>query len=383
MVLRSCGASVAGLSDLGTYTDWSVAAIRRLRGRADAVALFDSSIAEPTRLLSGLLEGGLEGPLGSSFVSVFGSGNPLLIQALAARYRLSPDMLLTTTGAINGLELLLDVLVAPGQTVLVERPCFDVLPILAAKAGADIRFVERAYPGYDLDLGELEQGFAEGARLLLLTNLHNPSGHLLPDARLRQIADLAARYQATVIIDEVYRGFADTHACAATLAPNIVTVNSLTKIYGLFGLKCGWIAGNPALVEQVRRHHAHRDPGVAKLTHAVAALILQNSGDFDAHWQAILARTRPVLLSHVEAMRADGLMEGDVPPEGCIYFPRLAAPLSGTRLVERLWQAEAVLAVPGALFGDERHLRIGFGADPVALARGLMRLHMVLRQERS
>ncbi|MFV3127043.1 pyridoxal phosphate-dependent aminotransferase [Niveispirillum sp. KHB5.9] len=375
-------AGVADPSDAPTYTQWSIEAARKVRGRPDSIVLFDSTIAEPASLLSDLLQGGLTGSLRDRFVSVFGSGNPQLIAAIAARYELSDDMVLTTTGAISGLDLLLDMLVVPGRPVLVEQPCFDILPILAAKAGADVRFVDRAYPDYDIDLEQVERGFAAGAGLLLLTNLHNPTGRHLPDARLLEIAALADRFGALVIVDEVYRGFADPGACAATLAPNIVTVNSLTKLYGLFSLKCGWVAGDAGLIARLRTHHANRDLGVCKLSHALAAQVMADSTAFDAHWQSILERTRPVLLSHAAAMRVDGLIEGDVPPQGCIWFPRLTIPLTGRQVADNLWQAAGVLPVPGELFGDGRHIRIGFGADADRLDRGMGRLHALLRGER-
>lgn len=372
----------AGSSGGQTYTDWSIDAARRLRSRPDAVALFDSTIAEPVSLLSALLKDGLDGRLRDRFVSVFGSGNPQLIAAIAARYGLRDGMVMTTTGAISGLDLLLDMLVLPGATVLVERPCFDILPLLVRKAGGVVDFIDRRHPDYDVDLNQIEAGFRAGARLLLLTNLHNPSGQPLPDDRMRQIAEVASWFGATVIVDEVYRGFADPGACAATLAPHIVTVNSLTKLYGLFSLKCGWVAGDEGLITRLRTHHTHRDLGVSKLAHAVAAEVLSDSAAFDAHWQSILCRTRPVLLSHVEAMYQDGLIDGAVPALGCIYFPRLTVPLSGHAVADRLWQAAGVLPVPGELFGDGRHLRIGFGGDAATLDRGLSRLHALLRGER-
>ncbi|MFV3076891.1 pyridoxal phosphate-dependent aminotransferase [Niveispirillum fermenti] len=375
-------ASTADPSDAQTYTGWSIDAAAKVRGRPDSIALFDSTIAEPVGLLSGLLAGGLTGGLRSRFASVFGSGNPHLIAAIAARYGLAEQSVLTTTGAISGLDLLLDMLVVPGAPVLVERPCFDILPILATRAGAAVRFVDRAHPGYDIDMEQVEQGFAAGAGLLLLTNLHNPTGRHLGDDRLREIAALADRFGALIIVDEVYRGFADPAGCAATLAPNIVTVNSLTKLYGLFSLKCGWVAGDAGLIARLRAHHAHRDLGVSKLAHAVAAEVMADSAAFDAHWRAVLERTRPVLLAHAAAMRADGLIEGEVPPHGCIWFPRLSVPLTGRQVAGHLWQAAGVLPVPGELFGDGRHLRIGFGADAGRLDRGLGLLHALLRGER-
>ena len=122
------------------------------------------------------------------------------------------------------------------------------------------------------------------------------------------------------------------------------------------------------------------DYGVSKLSHAVAALVLETREAFDEHWRRLLAEARPVVAEHVARMRADGLIEGELPAQGCMYFPRVVGVDDTRALVEWLWREHGVVVPAGEFFGQAGHVRIGFGnGGSEALDRGLTRLGAALK----
>ncbi len=183
------------------------------------------------------------------------------------------------------------------------------------------------------------------------------------------------------MVDEVYADFARPQAPspAALLAPNIISVNSLTKVFGLHALKCGWIIASPDLLERIQSEFSEGDFGISKLSHAVAAHVLESSALFDSRWRGILRDNIPVLDKHARAMIADGLIAGDPPPQGCMYFPRVTGTKDTLSLARTLWQQHGILVAPGEFFGLPGHIRIGYGNGTAELDRGLTRLHHALR----
>jgi hypothetical protein len=112
----------------------------------------------------------------------------------------------------------------------------------------------------------------------------------------------------------------------------------------------------------------------------VAALVLEDRAPFDAHWRAVLAEARPVVEAHVEAMAADGLIEGALPSAGCMFFPKICGVDDTRALAQWLWSEHGVLVAAGEYFGQGGHVRIGFGGGrPQALDAGLTRLHAALK----
>jgi len=365
-----------GLFDAPSYADWVRGAMRIKAARPDVSILFESTIAEPTAELVASVREAFSQQVTSRYVSVFADGNRYAIEAVAKRYGLATDQIVATTGATGALVMIFKALVADGDHVLVERPGFDFLSRLALEAGARVEDFARPAPRYDVDLDDLRARLTDRTRAVLITNLHNPSGAWLSPGQIAAIAEVVATVGAVLLVDEVYADFAAATGAppAGTLAPNVVTVSSLTKVLGLFALKFGWLAGDADLVARLRASAPDGDMGVSKLSHAVAAHVLEAPAPFEAHWQSVLAATWPVVRRHVEALVADGLLAGDLPLYGCMYFPRVVGMDDTRALAQRLLAEFDVLVAPGEYFGAPGHIRIGFGADPEAIDQGLQRL---------
>lgn len=369
-----------GLFDAPSYADWGRAVVRLRESGADVAMLWDSTIAEPTAALMDVVRDAFSPPVSSRYVSVFSDGNRFAVEALARRYGLPVDHIMTTTGATAALNLALRALIRTGDHVLVEQPGFDVLARQAVSIGAVVGDIPRPAPSYRIDLDDLTARLTPRTRAVVITNLHNPSGVQLSPAEIAEVAAVAARVGAVLIVDEVYADFAAAGGAppAAGIAANVISVSSLTKVFGLFALKFGWMAGDPALLARVRAASPDGDIGVSKLSHAVAAHVLENPAPFEAHWQGTLAGTRPIVERHAASMIADGLLEGDVPPHGCMYFPRVVGVDDTGELSRRLLAEFDTLVAPGKYFGAPGHIRIGFGSNAKGLERGLERLRACL-----
>jgi aspartate/methionine/tyrosine aminotransferase len=344
----------------------------------DAAVLFDSTIREPTELLAGVVRRAFANGITDRYESVFSEGNRFVTAAVAARYGVAQDQVIGTTGATSAMGLVLRAFVSPGDHVIVEQPAFDLLPGLARAAGASVTFVPRRAPDFSIDPEELATLISPQTRLIILTRMHNPSGTVLDDATLAAIAAVARRAGVPVLIDEVYADFIGPDASALRIAPDYISIGSLTKVQGLFALRCGWAVASPENIARISAANPQGDLGVSKLSHAIAALVLEDMAPFDAHWRDLLAAARPAVERHARRMIDDGLLAGEVPALGCMYFPRVAGVDDTRVLADWLWDEHRIVIAAGEFFGLPGHVRIGFGGNAGDLDRGLERLHAAL-----
>lgn len=381
-MLRRQSEALGGPFDEQDYTTWIRTALRGLQQPAHV--LFDSSIREPTDLLLEKTRLAFAGELTDRYQGVFVDGNPFVVDALARRYSVAREQILCTTGATSGMALVMKAHLQRGGHVICETPCFDLLPLLAQQCGAEVDFVERRPGSFTIAPDDLATLIRRDTRLIVLTNLHNPSGVLLDEDTMRALGAVARKAGIPILVDEVYAEFAPDHQHrpAALLGDEFITVSSLTKVFGLSGLKCGWVIGDPARLQRVRAAQ-HGELGLSRLSHAVAALVLEDMAPFEAHWRGVLAQNRPVLESHQRHMRAENLIAGDLPPYGCVYFPEIVGVEDTRGLAAWLWEQHRILVAPGEYFGLAGSVRIGFGGTADALDRGLTKLSDALRAYRN
>lgn len=369
------------------YVQWVRRAVARAaRSHGDVGVLFGSSVDEPVELLRQTVEAGFRAPITSRYTSVFVSGNPFVIEQLARRYSVGADHILATTGATGALSLLYRAYLAPGDHVLVESPGFDLFEDIAHALRAQVDCFERRGDRFEIDPDEIERGIRSNTRLIVLTTLHNPSGMLVGDDTLRAVARVAERHGIAVVVDEVYGDYADAAArpySAAQLAPNLVSVSSLTKIFGLSTLRCGWIVADPAVLAPVRSLNDQFEFGVSKLSHAVAALVLESRETYDRYWRGIMAAARAVMQDYFARWREEGLVTGELPDFGCIAFPKLTGIADTQAFSSWLADRHGVIVVPGELFRAPGHVRIGFALSEEELRLALSRFTEGLEEYRA
>ncbi len=303
-----------------------------------------------------------------------------LKEAIAAKYSVKPENVVPAQGTSMANFLAMATVVERGDEVLIEQPTYD--PILSALdyLGADVKRLSRSFEnGYQIDLGELERLITPRTKLIVITSPHNPSGVAVESSTWKQIGELADTVGAYVMVDEVYRDilFEDAEPCVATLGDQFITTSSLTKSYGLSGLRCGWILCAPELAEKMRRMNDLFGAvgSVPSDTLSVAAF---------RQLEKLEARTRAMIEANTKLVHGflrehEDLLDYIVPPRSMIVFPRLKHHDDAQPLHDQLRQLETSI-VPGKFFEEPRHFRLGFAVKPEDVEIGLQNLSQVLRQ---
>jgi aspartate/methionine/tyrosine aminotransferase len=358
-----------------TYAQWVRSAIiNAKKATTDTYSLFGSSVGEPTALLKELIADGFGDTITSAYQSVFFGGNPVVRATLAQQYGVDEGQVLCTTGATGALSLICRSLLHPGDHVLVETPGFDIFGDLAKQQLCRIDYVERKGPDFQLDLAQVKKSITDRTKMIILSNLHNPSGVALDHDSLDQLAGLAEKNGILVVVDEVYAGYARSDPRfrpAATISANFISLSSLTKSLGLNTLRCGWIVGDDRWLAPLKIEAEKFEFGMSKLSHAVAALVMQNRERFDAYSDDIMAYARPIMSYYHYRWQCKGLITGDLPDYGCITFLRLCFIDDTLHFTNWLASRYGVYVVPGEYFGAPGYVRIGFALEPSVLDKSL------------
>jgi len=243
--------------------------------------------------------------------------------------------------------------------------------------GANIRRFSRKFEkGFRIEPDEIESHLGERTRLIVLTNLHNPSGVLTDDDSLRSVGRFARRIGAHVLVDEVYIEtlFESQPRTAFHLGNEFVITNSLTKTFGLSGLRCGWIIAAPEVAKQM---WLLNDLFAATPVHAgerLSVLAFQQIDRLAERAKAVLDRNRKMLNEFLDT-RED--LEVVRPAFGTVMFPRLVKRTSED-LCRLLLEKYETSIVPGIFFEMPNHFRIGIAGDTAQLEEGLVRLGTAL-----
>src|SRR6186997_970528 len=179
-----------------------------------------------------------------------------LQQAIAAHHSVDPDCVVESAGTSMANHLAMAAIIDPGDEVLIEHPAYGPILDIAQYLGANVKRFRRVEEnGWESDPHEFRRCITPKTRLIVITNLHNPTSAFTPEPVLYEIADIARSVGALVLVDEVYLDavYDDTPRTSFCLGAEFVVTSSLTKIYGVSGLRCGWILAQPDLAWKMRR----------------------------------------------------------------------------------------------------------------------------------
>ena len=302
-----------------------------------------------------------------------------LVEALAELNRTTPDRIFTTSGTSMANQLAMAAILEPGDEVLIEAPTYEPLLAVASYLGATIRrFERRIEEGFEVDADDVLAGMGRNCKLVVISNLHNPSSNQTSNETLIRIGAAAAERGAKVLVDEVYLDtlFENTPPSAATLGDAFIVTNSLTKVYGLSGLRCGWVYGEPQIVSKLWRFNDLFDIIPPFPAQKLSVLALKALPMIRDHYRALLAENRS-LVSDFLRTRKD--LEATVNPAGTVVFPKLLT-LTGDVDAFASWlRTEYQIAVvPGRFFEVPERFRIGYGGHTPALKESLSRLGQAL-----
>jgi aspartate/methionine/tyrosine aminotransferase len=312
------------------------------------------------------------------------NGIPELRQNVARLYAgATPDDVLITVGAAEANYITLRALLSPGDEIAVMLPNYMQIWGVAQNHGLRVTpFHLHEERGWALDAAELEAAVTPRTRLIAVCNPNNPTGRILSQAEMDAIVACAERVGAWLLADEVYRG-ADRVSDEENPSfygryDRVLAVGSLSKAYGLPGLRVGWVLGPPAVVDEIWARHEYTTISAAMLANKLAALALSPEVR-----PRVLARTRryirrgyPILQAWMDSH--PGAFSLRPPDASAIAFVRYHLDINSTQFAERLRREKSVLIVPGDHFGLDRHMRIAFGLPEEYLVAGLDRIHDLL-----
>jgi aspartate/methionine/tyrosine aminotransferase len=297
-----------------------------------------------------------------------------LVDALAQHRHVAPENVVTVSGGTSmANHLAMAALLEHGDEVLIEQPTYDPLLVIAEYLGAKIkRFPRRFEDGFKIDIAEFEKQMTPRARLIVVTNLHNPSSALVEETTLRKIGELARDAGARVLVDEVYLEamFENSPGPAVSLGPEFVVTSSLTKGYGLSGLRCGWIFAEPELAEKIRRLDDIFAASAPNVMERLSVSALTQLPKIAARAKSMLETNRQTLNNFLET-RDDVEV---VPTKfGTTSFPRVKS-VDVDQLCALLLEKYETAVVPGNFFESPPHIRIGMCCEPQLFKVGVERL---------
>ncbi len=315
------------------------------------------------------------------------AGEPALREAIAAKLShengvpTRAEQVLVTNGGKQALYNLFQVLLNPGDEVLLPAPYWLSYPEMAHLAGASVRQLRTdASSGFRLGPDQLEAAITPASRLLVLNTPSNPTGMVLSRQELEDIAAVLRRHpQVQVVCDEIYEMLLspghEHHSLAAVapdLAERIFIVNGFAKGWAMTGWRIGWLAGALPVVKAASALQSQSTSNVCSFAQfgALAAV----SGPRDC------VRTMAEQFTERRSLLSEGLMAIDgvtlLAPEGAFYaFPDVSDwGLDSMTLSTRLLEEVGLAVVPGVVFGDDRCIRLSCAAAPTTIQDGLQRL---------
>ena len=348
--------------------------------------LSDSGV-QPLRVDELLEPGEYEELLSQQLIYTQSNGTPELRDRIAALY---PDASRANIEVTNGgseANLISSwSLVEPDDEVIIQIPNYMQLWGVTKALGANVK-PWTLRPDLDsgtwkLDLDELESMVTPKTKLIAICNPNNPAGSIIDAPELDRIAEIAARNGAWTLVDEIYHGAELDGSTTPTMwgrHERVIVTNSLSKAYGLPGLRIGWILGPEETVERCWGRHDYTSISPGAISDLLAEKALQPE-----RRARILERTRELLTRNL-GIALDWVAERPqlrtITPRGGAYLMlSYDNPMNSSELAERLRVDKSMLLVPGDHFGMDNWVRVGFGDDTETLTAGLERFDSLLQE---
>ncbi len=301
-----------------------------------------------------------------------------LQQAIAKKCGVDPDCVVAAAGTSMANHLAMATLIEPGDEVLVEEPSYELFTSTLLYLGAVVKHFPRTEEsGYALDPAQVRRVITRKTKLIVVCNLHNPSSVLASETVLREIGGMARSVGARVLVDEVYLDAVYTHTPKPSyhLGPEFVVTSSLTKIYGLSGLRCGWILAEPALARAMWHLDDLFESIPAHPAELLSVVALENLDYIRERARKVVEADRALLREFLDSQEAVSTPRTEF---GTTAILRLE---NGNidNFLTRLRTDYETSVVPGRFFGLPNHFRIGMGVDHEMFREGLQRIGRALK----
>lgn len=305
-----------------------------------------------------------------------------LQSALAAKTGAPVASIVAAGGTSMANHLVMAATLKPGDEVLIEHPTYELLINVAEYLGARVKRFSRTHADrFQIDPQEVARMTGPRTRLVVLTNLHNPTSAFMDDETLRQVGEAARRVGARVLVDEVYLDamFERAPRSAFHLGEEFITTNSLTKVYGLSGLRCGWVLADVGLAEKLWRLNDLFGVIPSHAAERLSCIALENLEMIKRNAGRLLETNTRLLNSFLSSRDDLEYMEHSF---GTVSFPKLKRQASADKLCALLRERYETSVVPGRFFEMPQHFRIGIGCETATLREGLERLGAALDESK-
>lgn len=314
-------------------------------------------------------------------------GTSALRSTIAASYeRATEDDILVTSGAIEANYLLFHSLLSAGDHVIAASPAYQQLHSVPRSIGADLDLWDVVSPeGFAYDLDRLEALIRPNTRMVILNSPHNPTGAMLNGRQMVDVVALTEQSGAWILSDEAYRWL--EHPGGEKLPPPLhdlsdraISVGTLSKPFGLPGLRVGWLAATAEIAQATWGLRDYISLSPAKMSDVIAAMVI-------THRDRILPRNDEIIAGNLDTARRWFTENADIvqwsePKAGLLAMMRYDLPIASLPPADGLARDAGVMLAPGSTFGLEHHLRIGIGQRHDLFAEGLRRTAAYMRSAR-
>ena len=319
------------------------------------------------------------------------AGDPELRAAVAEKLSsgngiaTTPEQVLITNGGKQAIYNLFQVLLNPGDEVLLPAPYWLSYPEMAALAGAKVKLIPtQAEEGFRLDLTDVEAAITPRSRLLVLNSPGNPTGRVMKRQELEDVAELVRRHpQLLVMSDEIYEFLlaeGEQHHSFAAIAPDLAdrcfTVNGFAKGWAMTGWRLGYLAGHQDVIKAAAALQSQSTSNVCSFAQRGALAAIQGPRDCVSAMAESYNRRRQLLTEGLQVIEGITLVE----PRGAFYaFPQLPESAGGSMdFCSRALEQAGLAVVPGLAFGNDRCIRLSCAVSRETIRDGLSRLTQLL-----
>lgn len=294
------------------------------------------------------------------------NGSPGYLTGLASLYEaIAPEQVISTHGGVGASHLTMMTLIEPDDHVVAILPAYQQIYSVPESIGAtvDYLFMEPEN-NYVIDLEHLEQMMSEKTKAIVFNNPNNPTGQVVSDEILLQMAEIARKYDAYLVCDEAYRGLAHTGftASVADIYEKGVSLGSMSKAFAMAGLRLGWIATqDPWLIQAVEVHRDYTMISCGGLDEYVASIALK-------HKDIVCKRNLGIVRQRVDLFNKwiadEPKLTCVLPQGGTVCLPHYENKLSSEEFCRQAIEKQSVLLMPGKVFELENCFRMGCAREP-------------------
>lgn len=295
---------------------------------------------------------------------------------------ITPETVTVTTGTSEALFILFNLILAQRNGVVAPFPAFQALTEVPRALGADLRYYDLTHEnGFLPDPDNICSLIDDNTGIVIINTPHNPSGVLFPDNYAETVIEKAAFHGAVVLADEHYRylpvGSNPPLISLAREDGSVIATGSITKCFGVIGLRTGWIIAPPSLISQARDFRDYLTHTLSPASDYLASLTLEHADEFISPARHTIIQNRDALIKMAASCPELSLVNPDA---GIVCFPKYNMSLSSDEFTAGLLERYGVFVLPGSSFEIDKHIRINLGQPPDLFREAVAYIHSYISE---